>query len=88
MQRNYFQALSATHSLSLPSIFPRHTENFRMVTCINLAVIWVSLSHRYVQTLAYELYVWVSILTTRSSKLSLQCSRYRPSQIFRTIKPN
>jgi len=45
MQRNYFQALSAArHSLSLPLIFPRRTENFCMVTCINLAVVWVPLS--------------------------------------------
>jgi len=52
MQRNYFQALSAIRR-SLSLIFPRCTENFRMITCINLAVVWVSLSRRYVQTLCW-----------------------------------
>jgi len=70
-KRQADQLLSVTrHFFSLPSIFFRYKENFRMVTCINPAVIWVFLFHRCVQTSYWRTdCTWVLILTMRSSKI-------------------
>ena len=88
--RNYFQALAVDlHFLRLTLIFFRCWESFQTIACINLAAVWVFLSHRYVQTRC-----WRTDCTCESQSWRcdhqrlalLQYSRYQPSQIFRTIK--
>jgi len=57
--------------------------------CIGILISWLCPN----VVLMYGLYVWNSNLTMRSSKVRsrlvrLQYSRYQPSQIFHTTKPN
>jgi len=89
MSKRQADQLSVTRRFfSLPSIFPRHKENFCMITYINPAVTWVSLFHRCVRIiLAYELYVSFN-LDYAVIKNRLQCSKYLPCQIFRMTKSN
>jgi len=70
----------------------RRRECFYMVTCINPAVVWVSLFHCYVQTSCWRTDCICelddAIVKDRFADLFFQYSRYQSSKIFCTTKPN
>jgi len=72
----------------LSSIFlrERHRKDFHTITCINLTVVWVFLSRRYIQTSCWHMdCTCESILMMLAPKIGLPpILRYQPSQVFRT----
>jgi len=89
--RNYIQAfVGFVHFLPLINLSSTwrermlsHGNVYKSYCCIGILI-----SSLCPNVVLYGLYVWNSNLTICSSKVRLQYSRYKSSQIFRMTKPN